>query len=103
MAVQVTIKQDGVRRILLAASACGTEAADRSDPADYFENPGADNVLTPKHTWTVRKDNLRQRCLIMTYEFDLGSYSRPVTTSSPEAQLWFDRGLLWTYGSNHSL
>ena len=37
----------------------------------------------------------------MTYEFDLGSYSRPVTTSSPEAQLWFDRGLLWTYGFNH--
>ena len=38
---------------------------------------------------------------MMTYEFDLGSYSRPVTTSSPEAQLWFDRGLLWTYGFNH--
>ena len=37
----------------------------------------------------------------MTYEFDLGSYSRTVTTSSPEAQLWFDRGLLWTYGFNH--
>ena len=42
-----------------------------------------------------------ERCLMMTYEFDLGSYSRPVTTSSPEAQLWFDRGLLWTYGFNH--
>ena len=37
----------------------------------------------------------------MTYEFDLGSYSRPITTSSTEAQLWFDRGLLWTYGFNH--
>ena len=37
----------------------------------------------------------------MTYEFNLGSYSRPITTSSPEAQLWFDRGLLWTYGFNH--
>ena len=37
----------------------------------------------------------------MSYDFDLGSYSRPVTTSSPEAQLWFDRGLLWTYGFNH--
>ena len=37
----------------------------------------------------------------MAYEFDLGSYSRPVATSSPEAQLWFDRGLLWTYGFNH--
>jgi len=30
--------------------------------------------------------------------FDLGDYSRPVTTSSPGAQLWFDRGLVWAYG-----
>ena len=37
----------------------------------------------------------------MTYQFDLGSYSRPITTSSPEAQVWFDRGLIWTYGFNH--
>ena len=42
-----------------------------------------------------------ERRLMMTYEFDLGSYSRPITTASPEAQLWFDRGLLWTYGFNH--
>jgi hypothetical protein len=33
--------------------------------------------------------------------YDLGTYSRPVTTASPQAQLWFDRGLLWCYGFNH--
>ena len=33
--------------------------------------------------------------------YDLGNYSRPITTSSPEAQLWFDRGLIWTYGYHH--
>ncbi len=33
--------------------------------------------------------------------FDLGSYGRKVTTSSPEAQLWFDRGLNWLFGFNH--
>jgi tetratricopeptide (TPR) repeat protein len=33
--------------------------------------------------------------------FDLGEYHRTVSTSSPEAQLWFDRGLNWTYGFNH--
>ncbi|CAI8897387.1 MAG: hypothetical protein U1A73_00760 [Pseudomonas sp.] len=33
--------------------------------------------------------------------YDLGTYSRPVTTRSPQAQLWFDRGLLWCYGYNH--
>jgi hypothetical protein len=30
--------------------------------------------------------------------FDLGSYSRPITTRSAEAQTWFDRGLIWCYG-----
>ena len=29
--------------------------------------------------------------------FNLGRHSRPVTTCSPEAQLWFDRGLNWSY------
>ncbi|WP_225625681.1 tetratricopeptide repeat protein [Streptomyces werraensis] len=33
--------------------------------------------------------------------YDLGSYGRPVSTTSPEAQLWFDRGLMWTYAFNH--
>ena len=33
--------------------------------------------------------------------YDLGRHSRQVTTSSPEAQAWFDRGLVWTYGFNH--
>lgn len=37
----------------------------------------------------------------LDYPFDLGSYSRPVTTSSPDAQRWFDRGLNWLYGFNH--
>src|ERR1700744_719732 len=33
--------------------------------------------------------------------FDLGPYSRKVTTSSREAQTWFDRGLNWLFGFNH--
>ena len=33
--------------------------------------------------------------------YDLGTYSRAVTTGSPQAQRWFDRGLLWSYGYNH--
>jgi tetratricopeptide (TPR) repeat protein len=36
----------------------------------------------------------------MSY-FDLGPYGRKVTTSSPDAQLWFDRGLNWLFGFNH--
>ena len=37
----------------------------------------------------------------MTDYYDLGTYSRTVSTNSPEAQLWFDRGLMWCYGYNH--
>ena len=33
--------------------------------------------------------------------FDLGSYSRDVTTSSADARTWFNRGLVWAYGFNH--
>lgn len=35
------------------------------------------------------------------YPFDLGSYSRKISTESPDAQRWFDRGLNWIYGFNH--
>ncbi|AKZ59945.1 hypothetical protein SAM23877_6900 [Streptomyces ambofaciens ATCC 23877] len=33
--------------------------------------------------------------------YDLGTHGRSVTTSSPEAQRWFDRGLVWTYAFHH--
>ncbi|MBD3663630.1 hypothetical protein [Sulfitobacter aestuariivivens] len=35
------------------------------------------------------------------YQYDLGRYTRPVSTPSAEAQVWFDRGLNWTFGFNH--
>ena len=36
----------------------------------------------------------------MSY-YDLGSYTRKITTASAEAQTWFDRGMNWIYGFNH--
>src|SRR5262249_57952246 len=36
----------------------------------------------------------------MTY-YDLGKYTRPITTKSSDAQVWFDRGLNWVYAFNH--
>ena len=33
--------------------------------------------------------------------FDLGPFSRTITTHAPAAQVWFDRGLNWVYGFNH--
>ena len=37
----------------------------------------------------------------MSEYYNLGSHRLTITTSSPEGQLWFDRGLLWCYGFNH--
>ena len=36
------------------------------------------------------------------YGYDLGHYKLPVTTHSDTAQGWFNRGLNWTYGFNHT-
>jgi tetratricopeptide (TPR) repeat protein len=33
--------------------------------------------------------------------YDLGFYTRPVLTTSADAQRWFDRGLIWSYGYHH--
>jgi tetratricopeptide (TPR) repeat protein len=33
--------------------------------------------------------------------YDVGTYSRPVSTNSAAAQVWFDRGLTWYYAFNH--
>lgn len=33
--------------------------------------------------------------------YDLGSFSRKVSTNSIDAQRWFDRGLTWAYSFNH--
>ena len=37
----------------------------------------------------------------MTEYYDLGNYSRSISTGSEDAQTWFDRGLLWCYAYNH--
>jgi tetratricopeptide (TPR) repeat protein len=33
--------------------------------------------------------------------YDLGSYHRPIETPSPQAQVWFNRGMVWAYAFNH--
>ncbi|KAF2136488.1 uncharacterized protein K452DRAFT_292335 [Aplosporella prunicola CBS 121167] len=33
--------------------------------------------------------------------YDLGAYARPITTTSPDTQKWFTRGLNWGYAFNH--
>ena len=33
--------------------------------------------------------------------FDLGTYTRGTSTASTSAQMWFDRGLVWSYAFHH--
>ncbi|KAF2473766.1 uncharacterized protein BDR25DRAFT_281709 [Lindgomyces ingoldianus] len=35
------------------------------------------------------------------YEYDLGSFHRTITTSSASTQIWFDRGIIWSYAFHH--
>lgn len=44
---------------------------------------------------------LTTRRLSQDSYYNLGTYHRRIRTSSEEAQTWFDRGLIWTYGFNH--
>jgi tetratricopeptide (TPR) repeat protein len=38
---------------------------------------------------------------MLDYPYDLGAYVRTITTTSSDAQVWFDRGLNWIYGYHH--
>ena len=37
----------------------------------------------------------------MEYGFDLGTFTRPLPGTTPDAQRWCDRGLVWLFGYNH--
>jgi len=37
----------------------------------------------------------------MDYPYDLGPHTRKITTASPDAQTWFNRGLNWCFGFHH--
>lgn len=34
--------------------------------------------------------------------YDLGKFSRKIVTLSDDAQVWFNRGMIWAYGFNHA-
>ncbi|KAI9041774.1 TPR-like protein [Aspergillus affinis] len=52
-------------------------------------------------TSTRKKPQLASTLPSSDNYYDLGTYERRVTTNSPEAQLWFNRGLVWAYSFNH--
>jgi tetratricopeptide (TPR) repeat protein len=58
-------------------------------------------AFTFGHRFRTIKETIFDKGVHMTDYFDLGLYRRRVSTKSQEAQLWFDRGLLWCFGYNH--
>ncbi|WP_425839480.1 tetratricopeptide repeat protein [Streptomyces fractus] len=62
----------------------------RRDNVPHPPLPGTDPALSSKVA-PVNDDGY----------YDLGTSHREITTGSPEAQLWFDRGLVWVYGFHH--
>jgi tetratricopeptide (TPR) repeat protein len=49
----------------------------------------------------ARRARGRERKASVSDYFDLGSYARPVTTTSDAARVWVRRGLVWAYAFNH--
>jgi tetratricopeptide (TPR) repeat protein len=86
--------------LVLALSACAT-AATRTDP--QTPEPPAKPIAgdPPAHghagpSWTLA--SLAKGAVLLG---DLGEHTRKVTTSSKEAQAFFDQGLALAYGFNH--
>lgn len=79
---------------LVACAGRSARHADTAPPEPPSAPPRADaNVGT---SWTLA--GLARGAVLLP---DLGSHHRAVTTTSSEAQAWFDQGLALTYGFNH--
>src|SRR4029453_6381260 len=66
--------------VALFWSACSTQST--SPPAAHPPAPGSDKASPPLYT-------------------DLGTYQQKITTTSPQAQAYFDQGLRLVYSFNH--
>ncbi|TEA12312.1 hypothetical protein C8034_v005950 [Colletotrichum sidae] len=69
----------------------------RSRPPTIFEDQ-------PHPTVAPSISNMRGKgtsSAVVSPYYNLGSFHRPVTTTSKDAQLWFNRGLTWAYAFNH--
>jgi len=53
------------------------------------------------HFGNMHNANYRVHADVPDGYYNLGTYTRKITTSDPAAQIWFDRGLIWCYAFNH--
>jgi tetratricopeptide (TPR) repeat protein len=82
------------------AAACGSQVQKPATPG----SPTATGSMGHEHETSsaappaMTIDDLAKDASVLT---DLGTYHRAITTSSPEAQTYFDQGLRLIYGFNH--
>src|SRR5690348_820503 len=82
------------RRLIAATCVCLLSACASAPPQESAPHADHASIAAPNSTlaqWAQGAQRLH----------GLGTYSRKVTTNSPEAQAWFDQGLNLVYGFNH--
>jgi tetratricopeptide (TPR) repeat protein len=66
--------------------------------ASAFQHPDKGPQIPPSIQTYISQESGPEEA---NYDFDLGSHSRKITTTSDVAQTWFNRGLVWNFGFNH--
>lgn len=78
----------------------GIEILILSKPLGGSADPELVAAETARSRFSHSNAGCSKRSGKITY-YNFGTYSRRITTGSDEAQLWFDRGLVWLYAYNH--
>jgi tetratricopeptide (TPR) repeat protein len=91
---------------LAIALACGLVVACRSTPSQRLTTNAAEPPVLlsrgePRPSIPPSPPSVRELAKGAMLFDDLGTLTRPVTTSSPSAQRYFDQGLRLTYAFNH--
>jgi len=79
-----------------------------SDARAYLQSQGIEEAIAEavRKVIVERPDNAQARISHLLaekeYPYDLGVWSKKITSTSKMAQVWFDRGLNWLYGFNHA-
>src|SRR5262245_22587199 len=66
-----------------------------------LRGPRRQSRATPVAEVVQTGERFRTGAAAMEPYFDLGSYTRGTSTASASAQMWFDRGLVWSYAFHH--
>jgi hypothetical protein len=98
LATSSLVRYPALHYILLSSAACKP----RNDPLPQYVATVI--TKTPQFRSTFFSLLIEAVATMIStdeYQYRLGSYHHKVTTDSPKAQVWFDRGLIWCYAFHH--